>query len=56
MQEAISRIQDIDDIDAMSGGTMDATMRSSLDLFGGGLITYGDLVTRQRGKSGKESV
>lgn len=32
----ISRIQDIDEIDALSGGTMDATVGSALDLFGGG--------------------
>ena len=52
----ISRIQDIDEIDALSGGTMDATVGSALDLFGGGLIRYGDLVARQRGKSGMETV
>ena len=52
----ISRIQDIDEIDALSGGTMDATVGSALDLFGGGLIRYGDLVVRQHGKSGMETV
>ena len=52
----ISRIQDIDEIDALSGGTMDATVGSALDLFGGGLIRYGDLVARQHGKSGMETV
>lgn len=52
----ISRIQDIDEIDALSGGTMDATVGSALDLFGGGLIRYEDLVARQRGKSRTETV
>lgn len=52
----ISRIQDIDEIDVLSGGTMDATVGSALDLFGGGLIRYGDLVARQHGKSGMETV
>ena len=50
----ISRIQDFDEIDALSGGAMDATAGSALDLFGGGLIRYADLVARQSGKSGTE--
>ena len=36
--------------------TMDATVGSALDLFGGGLIRYGGLVDRQHGKSGMETV
>lgn len=48
----ISRVQDMDEIDALSGGSMDATVGSALDLFGGGLIRYAELVERQRGDSG----
>lgn len=48
----ISRIQDFDEIDALSGGSMDATVGSGLDLFGGGLVRYADLVERQRAEPG----
>ncbi len=52
----ISSIQDFDEIDVLSGGAMDATAGSALDLFGGGLIRYADLVARQRGKVGMKTV
>lgn len=48
----ISRVEDFDEIDALSGGCMDATVGSALDLFGGGLIRYDDLVRRQSGGRG----
>lgn len=51
----ISHIRDFDEIDALSGGAIDATVGSALDLFGGGLIRYGDLVARQRAESGTET-
>lgn len=51
----ISRMQDIDEIDALSGGALDATVGSALDLFGGRLIRYADLVERQRLQSGPET-
>ncbi len=50
----ISRIQDFEEIDALSGGALDATVGSALDLFGGRLIRYADLVERQRGETGAE--
>lgn len=43
----ISRVADFDEIDRLSGGFMDATVGSALDLFGGTLIRYADLVARQ---------
>lgn len=51
----ISHIRDFDEIDALSGGSMDATVGSALDLFGGGLVRYADLVARQRTESGPET-
>ncbi|MFR1412429.1 MAG: hypothetical protein ACLSUW_09130 [Akkermansia sp.] len=50
----ISRIQDFEEIDALSGGALDATVGSALDLFGGRLIRYADLVERQRGETEAE--
>lgn len=50
----ISRIQDFDEIDALSGGADGRHGGERLDLFGGGLIRYADLVARQSGKSGTE--
>lgn len=51
----ISHIRDFDEIDALSGGAMDATAGSALDLFGGRLIRYADLVARQGAQSGSET-
>lgn len=42
----ISSIRDFEEIESLSGGALDATVGSALDLFGGGLIHYADLVRR----------
>lgn len=44
----IFRMEDFELIDALSGGFVDATVGSALDLFGGNLIRYKDLVARER--------
>ncbi len=44
----INSIADFDEINRLSGGTMDATVGSALDIFGGALINYADLVKRNR--------
>lgn len=51
----ISHLRDFDEIDVLSGGAMDATVGSALDLFGGGLIRYADLVARQSVESAPET-
>lgn len=43
----ICRIEDFDLIDDLSGGFVDATAGSALDLFGGSLISYQELVARE---------
>lgn len=44
----ITGIDDFELIDRLSDGTMDATVGSALDLFGGKLIRYDELVARER--------
>lgn len=44
----ITSLEDFDLIDRLSGGAMDATVGSALDLFGGHLLRYDDLVARQQ--------
>jgi phosphoribosylformimino-5-aminoimidazole carboxamide ribotide isomerase len=43
----ISCIEDFDLIDQLSGGSIDATVGSALDLFGGSQVRYADLIQRQ---------
>ncbi len=47
----IASLQDFDLIDQLTNGTMDATVGSALDIFGGHGIRYADLVDRQRKQS-----
>ncbi len=44
----IGSIQDFYLIEELSGGAIDATVGSALDIFGGGLLKYADLVDRQK--------
>lgn len=44
----ISSIEDFDLIEELSGGSIDATVGSALDIFGGSLVRYKDLVERER--------
>lgn len=41
-------LADLEAIDALSGGAIDATVGSALDLFGGDLLCYGDMVAWNR--------
>lgn len=43
----ISRMQDFDLIDTLSGGHVDATVGSALDIFGGSGVSYADLVAKR---------
>ncbi|OCA03372.1 phosphoribosylformimino-5-aminoimidazole carboxamide ribotide isomerase [Akkermansia glycaniphila] len=44
----IATMADLDLIDRLSGGSIDATVGSSLDLFGGSGVKYADLVAREQ--------
>lgn len=44
----IRRIEDFDTIEQLSGGCVDATAGSALDLFGGTGVRYADVVARER--------
>ncbi len=44
----IGCIEDFDLIEELSGGAIDATVGSALDIFGGRLIRYADMVERQK--------
>ncbi len=46
----IFKLSDFDDINSLSRGAMDATVGSALDLFGGKLIKYEELLDWQRRK------
>ncbi len=43
----INSIDDFELIDQLSGGTIDATVGSALDIFGGSQVNYSELVTRR---------
>lgn len=46
----VASMDDIDKIESASGGRIDVTVGSSLDLFGGTAVRYDDLVRRQRAR------
>lgn len=46
----INHIRDFDEIDVLSGGAIDATVGSALDLFGGQGVKYEELIRRQCGE------
>ena len=50
----VANMADVDLIDELSNGTLDVTVGSSLDLFGGTGVTYDALVSRNRTRSNPE--